>query len=214
MKQNGTKYAWLGIVALMLLASAILMQPVRVSAQATATNTATATATATSVATATPIATALPMAQSLTGFAQGVRIGQYGITWSTSGDGLQLNGGAGLSINSATGKPVFHVDGSTGAQSGFTVLSTATSITVTTAAFTPLGTYQPIAAAGTVTPTISTSGFTAGTLLRLVNTSAQSIVFVDTSTLMLTGDITLGQYDTLSLVFDGTNWIELSTSNN
>lgn len=43
-----------------------------------------------------------------------MRVGTYGLTWSTNGDGLQINGGQGLSINSAAGRQVFHVNGATG----------------------------------------------------------------------------------------------------
>jgi hypothetical protein len=125
------KWAWLGVVALMLLSASLLMQPAGVQAQATATFTATSAATATTVPTATPIATAYPMAQSLTGFAQGVRVGQYGITWSTNGDGLQINGGQGLSINSAAGRQVFHVDGTTGAITTYSTFTPSGAITAT-----------------------------------------------------------------------------------
>lgn len=96
---------------------------------------------------------------------------------------------------------------------GFVDLTAATSITVTNgAAFTPTGTYQPITSAGTVTPTITV--LDSGKLVRLINTSATSIVIVDTSTTKLSGDITLGQYDSLLLMSDGTNWIQMATSNN
>lgn len=95
---------------------------------------------------------------------------------------------------------------------GFTRITAQTGITVTTAAFTPTGTYQPIASAGTVTPTITV--LAAGTMVRLVNTTNTSIVLVDTSTVKLAGNITLGQYDSLTLVSDGANWIELARSNN
>lgn len=88
-----------------------------------------------------------------------------------------------------------------------------TAITVTNgAAFTATGTYQPIQAASTVTPTI-TAG-TAGQALVLINTSAQSIVIVDTGNQVLASTVTLGQYDTLTLWADGTRWVEISRSNN
>jgi len=89
-----------------------------------------------------------------------------------------------------------------------------TSITVTNgAAFTVTGSYQPISAAGEVTPTI-TAGATAGDLVVLVNTSAQTINLADSGTLMLTAAAALGQYDTLTLMSDGTNWLELSRADN
>jgi len=93
-------------------------------------------------------------------------------------------------------------------------LVSQTSITVTnSAAFTPTGTHQGITAAGEVTPTI-TAGVTAGNLLILVNSSAQTVNLVDTGTTKLSAAWAGGQYDTLLLMSDGTNWIEISRTNN
>jgi hypothetical protein len=89
-----------------------------------------------------------------------------------------------------------------------------TAITVTNgAAFTPTGTYQPIQAAEEVTPTL-TAGATAGDLLVLINTSDTTINLADGGTLMLTAAGALGQYDSLTLWSDGTNWIEIGRANN
>lgn len=96
----------------------------------------------------------------------------------------------------------------------FLRMTPSTAITVTNgAAFTPTASYQPIQAAGNVTPTI-TVNTTAGTLLRLVNTSNTDITIADSGTTMLSGNIVLGQYDSLLLMSDGTNWIQMGTSNN
>jgi len=93
-------------------------------------------------------------------------------------------------------------------------LTAQTALTVTDGtAFTPTGTYQPISAAGEVTPTI-TAGFTAGDLLVLINTSAQTINIADSGTAKLTAAFAMGQYDSLTLWSDGTNWIEVSRANN
>jgi hypothetical protein len=89
-----------------------------------------------------------------------------------------------------------------------------TSITVTNAAaFTPTGTYQNITAAGEVTPTI-TAGATAGDLLVLINTSAQVVNIADSGTAKLSAAAALNQFDVLVLWSDGTNWIEISRSDN
>lgn len=89
-----------------------------------------------------------------------------------------------------------------------------TSLTVTDAtAFTPTGTYQNITAAGTVTPTIA-AGATAGDLLVLINTSAQVINIADSGTAKLSAAAALNQFDVLILWSDGTNWIEISRSDN
>jgi hypothetical protein len=78
---------------------------------------------------------------------------------------------------------------------------------------TPTGTYQPITAAGAVSFS-SIAGGTAGNLLVLINTSANAITITDTGTIMLSGNIALGQYDSLTLWNDGTNWIQIATTNN
>lgn len=79
---------------------------------------------------------------------------------------------------------------------------------------TATGTYQPISSAGSVTVTIATAGVTAGTHLILENTTATSILILNTGTAKLDGDVTLGQFDSLHLRFNGTNWIEISRSIN
>lgn len=78
---------------------------------------------------------------------------------------------------------------------------------------TPGGIYQPIESAGNVGTSDITAG-DAGDLLILTNTANTSIVLTDTGTLKLGGNRTLGQYDTLTLMSDGTNWLELAFGNN
>jgi hypothetical protein len=90
-----------------------------------------------------------------------------------------------------------------------------TAIAVTdNSTITPTGTFQPLSAAANT----ATSSITAGAnneFLILYNSSATyTIVLTDTGTLKLSGNITLGQYDTLTLISDGTNWIQVATSNN
>ena len=88
-----------------------------------------------------------------------------------------------------------------------------TGITVTNgAAFTPTGTYQPIQAASEVTPTIGVG--TAGDLVVLINTGTQTVNLADTGTAKLSAAWAAGQYDSLILWCDGTNWVEISRSNN
>ena len=88
-----------------------------------------------------------------------------------------------------------------------------TAISVTNgAAFTPTGSYQPIESAGEVTPTLGVG--TAGDLLVLINTSNTTVNLADTGTQMLTAAAALGQYDSLTLWSDGTNWIELARADN
>ena len=99
----------------------------------------------------------------------------------------------------------------------FLNLSAATAISCTDGSvITMTAMYQPLQSAGTVTPTLSTAaaGVTTGTLLYLVNTSNTTINLADSGTAKLAGALALGQYDSAWLAFDGTNWIELSRSNN
>ncbi|MBN1315459.1 MAG: hypothetical protein JXA42_08325 [Anaerolineales bacterium] len=92
-------------------------------------------------------------------------------------------------------------------------LMAQTAISVTNGnPFTPTGMIQPLTSAGAVTPTIAIGS--AYDLLLLINTSATTIVIQDTGTQKLSGDVALGQYDTLTLWCDGTNWIQLAASNN
>lgn len=97
----------------------------------------------------------------------------------------------------------------------FSNLSVQAEISVTNGSvFTPTGSYQWIAAASEVTPTISTSGFEAGDLLELENREASIINFEDTGNQVLAGNCALGLYDVLVVRFDGTRWIARACSNN
>ena len=92
-------------------------------------------------------------------------------------------------------------------------ITAQTSIAVTNgAAFTATGTYQPIVAAAEVTPTVTVG--TAGDVLILINTGSDVVNLVDTGTTMLSAAWAGGQYDSLTLFADGTNWIEISRSDN
>ena len=92
--------------------------------------------------------------------------------------------------------------------------SAAAAVTVTRGGtITPTGSYQPI----TATKASGTSGIailSAGTVVRFVNTSANTITLTDTGTLKLSGNAALGQFDTLTVLSDGTNWIEVGETNN
>jgi len=89
----------------------------------------------------------------------------------------------------------------------------AQTITFNDEPITPTGTFMHLAAGGNMWTDNIVAG-TAGQLLILTNDSAVNIVITDTGTIMLSGNCTLSQYDTLTLIADGTNWLELSTSTN
>jgi hypothetical protein len=73
---------------------------------------------------------------------------------------------------------------------------------------------QPLAAAGSVATATFTGCQAAGRVSVLVNTVNQTITLTDTSTLMLAGNFGMTQYDTLTLIGDGTNCIELARAVN
>jgi hypothetical protein len=95
-------------------------------------------------------------------------------------------------------------------------LTPQTSITVTQdGAITPTGTYQPVAAAAAVSTGAIAAG-TAGRLLVLVGSDDTNTVTISRTTTIKLGGATraLGAQDTLTLLSDGTNWIELGFVNN
>lgn len=53
-----------------------------------------------------------------------------------------------------------------------------------------------------------------GTLLVLVNMGSNAVTITDTGTTMLAGNVALGQYDSLTVISDGTNMVELARANN
>lgn len=89
-----------------------------------------------------------------------------------------------------------------------------TVVTITQAGtLTPTGSYQPLIAGGAVSFGSIVAG-TAGDLLILQNTGTNAITITDTGTLKLSGNTALGQFDTITLLSDGTNWIEIAQTDN
>lgn len=78
---------------------------------------------------------------------------------------------------------------------------------------TPVGAYQQLTAAGAVATSSITVG-SAGSLVTLVNIASNTITFTDTGTLKLSGNAVLGQYDSLTLLSDGTNLVQVGKSDN
>ncbi len=149
---------------------------------------------------------------------------QGGALWACgSGGTLQMQSGSTLDVKAgattnfaglATFSGGLTVAGGNFTTAAFTTNAKQDAVTVTNGStITPTGTYQPIQSAGAVgTSSIATG--TAGTVLVLVNAVAQTITLTDTGTLMLSANLALGQYDSVTLISDGTNWIQLATSNN
>lgn len=94
------------------------------------------------------------------------------------------------------------------------VYSQQTALTVTDGGtITPTGTYQLLTAAGAVGASVSTS-CTAGSIFHFENTANQTITITDTGNIVLAGNAALGQYDTLTVICDGTRVVELARANN
>lgn len=96
----------------------------------------------------------------------------------------------------------------------FLRLSPNTPIAVTQGmTITPRGSYQPLQAGSAVSTGAIMPG-NAGDVLYLVNVSTGTITISDTGKLKLGGTRALGQFDSLTLISDGDNWIEQSFANN
>ena len=94
----------------------------------------------------------------------------------------------------------------------FTVDDQATLTVTDTDAINPTGSYQPLTSVGTATCTLTIGS--AGDFLYLVNVGSNSIVITDQTTIALAGNYTMGQYDSLFVICDGTRWTEIGRSNN
>lgn len=79
------------------------------------------------------------------------------------------------------------------------------------------GTYQPIS--GTTGSSVSVSGDNltvkpAGTWLTLVNVGGQNIVITETTNMKSAGNLTLGALDSATFLSNGSDWFQISASNN
>lgn len=88
----------------------------------------------------------------------------------------------------------------------------ATQTVTTSATFTPTGALQRITAVGSATPVLGSGSD--GQVVILLNTGAQAITLADTTGQTLAGNWVGGQWDTLTLVWYGTGWFELTRANN
>lgn len=73
----------------------------------------------------------------------------------------------------------------------------------------PTGSYHKITAAA-ARGTDNIAAGTAGDVLILHNVGSNTITLTDTGTLLLSGNAALGQNDTIILLSDGTNWIQVA----
>ena len=79
---------------------------------------------------------------------------------------------------------------------------------------TPTGMYHPITAT-VATGTSSIAGVsTAGRVVIIVNIGSNAVTLTDTNILKLSGNAVLGQFDNITLISDGTNWVQLAKTDN
>lgn len=94
------------------------------------------------------------------------------------------------------------------------VFPASTSFAVTNLiSITPTATYMVITATAACSPLGIVAG-DAGDILILTNESANAVTITDTGVIMLNTNRAIGQYDTLWLLSDGTNWLEMGFTNN
>lgn len=91
-----------------------------------------------------------------------------------------------------------------------------TAITITNGGLlTPTGTFQRVTSAGNVGMSGANIAVKqAGTILTLLNVGSNTVTFTETGTLKSAGNIALGPLDAATLMSDGTNWYQVSSSNN
>lgn len=131
--------------------------------------------------------------------------GDADVTGNLGSGPLAVTGNASVSGSlSVVGAAGFADDVNLVAQSAITVTNAAT--------FTVGGGVQRIQASGSVTPVLNPG--TQGQMVTLLNITNQNITIADTSGQMLSANWVGGQWDTLTLYYYGTSWIELARSNN
>jgi len=91
--------------------------------------------------------------------------------------------------------------------------------THTSVALTPAGdyAYKSFSPATTILVTVTnivSTGATSGDLLVLSNMGAGTVTVQDGADVQSTGEVALGQYDTMWFIYDSGEWIELGASNN
>jgi hypothetical protein len=80
---------------------------------------------------------------------------------------------------------------------------------------TPTGTVQEITASGAVSTNLIADAAGSGTILVLINASSNVITLAEAGgNIVMSGDIALGQWDTITLINRVGSWYQLATSNN
>ena len=127
--------------------------------------------------------------------------------------GNQTVGGTSATTGNASFAGTVAVNGSDLAVAKMLALVPQTAITATDGGIiTPTGTIQMLAAAGAVTPTLAAGS--SGDVVTFINTSNAAITIVDTTGYLLSGNIVMGQWDSATVVWYGTSWIQVAESDN
>lgn len=122
----------------------------------------------------------------------------------TAGSALAVTGGASAATLSVSGDVALGAD---------LAIAPRTAISVTNGGvITPTGTIQMLESAGNVTATLAAG--TSGQPLTLINTSNTTILLLDTTGQIFSGNSSLAQWDNASFVFYGTSWIQTGESDN
>lgn len=122
----------------------------------------------------------------------------------TAGSALAVTGGASAATLSVSGDTALGAD---------LAIAPRTAISVTNGGIiTPTGTLQMLESAGNVTATLASGS--SGQLLTLINTSNTTILLLDTTGQIFSGNSSLAQWDNASFVFYGTSWIQTGESDN
>lgn len=147
----------------------------------------------------------------------------------TGGEGIKTYAGGAFTAYSDAGSTVtFSATANTGAVvvggalsvGTFAKLIPATAVVVTAGStITPAGTFQPLTSTGAVAASTTTgvaNGSAAGVLLILQNANASDTITIDGTgaNVECKTDIVLGAQDTITLVWNGADWICLSKSDN
>ena len=105
------------------------------------------------------------------------------------------------------------VVGTTTAASWLAFGTQPTAVLAMNGTLTPTGSYQPISATASVGISVVVVP-PAGTFVRIVNVGAQTVTLTDTGTLKLAGNAVLSTTDSLTMISDGGNLIEIARSDN
>lgn len=142
--------------------------------------------------------------------------GTIGTTDNLQSIKMTINGNGDVGVGVTTPQTKLDVNGDVSLRTGATIaLGASFTIDLTVNPYT----YLRLSCGANVTSfggTSITGGSVIGQILILENTSNTTITFVDNSNVQLNGNVgyVMGVFDTLTLLWNGTDWIEIARSNN